>query len=92
MKFGIGQDWVPMKYDISIDMPEILDLSVLKGFGLQPGEELLPETPAPVKGKFSTISSFRNVETDISLNTGHTVYLVTVCMFVHQCHLKDHML
>lgn len=52
MKFGIGQDWVPMKYDISIDMPEILDLSVLKGFGPQQGEELLPETPAPVKGLF----------------------------------------
>ena len=52
VKFGIGQDWVPMKYDISIDMPEILDLSVLKGFGLQPGEELLPETSEPSKGKF----------------------------------------
>lgn len=51
VKFGIGQDWVPMKYDISIDMPETLDLSVLKGFGLDPSEELLPETPAPVKGK-----------------------------------------
>ncbi|MPC16386.1 Ubiquitin carboxyl-terminal hydrolase 5 [Portunus trituberculatus] len=49
VKFGIGQDWVPMKYDISIDMPEILDLSVLKGFGLQPGEELLPETAEPPK-------------------------------------------
>lgn len=49
VKFGIGQDWVPMKYDISIDMPEILDLSVLKGFGLQPGEELLPETSEPPK-------------------------------------------
>ncbi|XP_042235263.1 ubiquitin carboxyl-terminal hydrolase 5-like isoform X2 [Homarus americanus] len=47
VKFGIGQDWVPMKYDVSIDMPESLDLSVLRGFGLQPGEEELPETAAP---------------------------------------------
>ena len=52
MKFGIGQDWVPMKYDVSINMPEMLDLSVLKGFGIQPGEEELPETaPPPPKGK-----------------------------------------
>ncbi|XP_069988102.1 ubiquitin carboxyl-terminal hydrolase 5 [Penaeus vannamei] len=47
VKFGIGQDWVPMKYDVSIDMPEVLDLSVLRGFGLQEGEEELPETTAP---------------------------------------------
>lgn len=52
VKFGIGQDWVPMKYDVSIDMPEVLDLSVLRGFGLQEGEEELPETTAPPpKGK-----------------------------------------
>ncbi|XP_071530212.1 ubiquitin carboxyl-terminal hydrolase 5 isoform X1 [Panulirus ornatus] len=44
VKFGIGQGWVPMKYDVSIDMPESLDLSVLRGFGLQSGEEELPET------------------------------------------------
>ncbi|KAK7075608.1 Ubiquitin carboxyl-terminal hydrolase 5, partial [Halocaridina rubra] len=50
VKFGIGQDWVPMKYDVSISMPETLDLSVLKGFGLQPGEEELPEAaPTPKK-------------------------------------------
>ncbi|XP_064119478.1 ubiquitin carboxyl-terminal hydrolase 5-like [Macrobrachium nipponense] len=46
VKFGIGQDWVPMKYDVSINMPEVLDLTILKGFGLQAGEEELPETPA----------------------------------------------
>lgn len=41
-----------MKYDVSIDMPEVLDLSVLRGFGLQEGEEELPETTAPPpKGK-----------------------------------------
>nr|XP_045604809.1 ubiquitin carboxyl-terminal hydrolase 5-like [Procambarus clarkii] len=47
VKFGIGQDWVPLKYDVSIDMPESLDLSVLRGYGLQSGEEELPETSAP---------------------------------------------
>lgn len=50
VKFGIGQDWVPMKYDVSINMPETLDLTALRGFGLQPGEEQLPETaPSPPK-------------------------------------------
>lgn len=43
VKFGIGQDWVPMKFDVSIDMPEELDLSVLLGTGKQEGEEELPE-------------------------------------------------
>ena len=43
VKFGIGADWQPLKYDVSVDMPQELDLSVLKGSGLQPGEEQLPE-------------------------------------------------
>ena len=46
MKFGIGSDWQPLKYDVSVNMPLELDLSVLKGSGLQPGEEELPEQPA----------------------------------------------
>jgi len=43
VKFGIGQDWVPMKFDVSIEMPEQLDFSVLRGTGKQEGEEELPE-------------------------------------------------
>lgn len=29
--------------DVSVEMPDILDLTMLRGTGLQPGEEELPE-------------------------------------------------
>ncbi|KFM58922.1 Ubiquitin carboxyl-terminal hydrolase 5, partial [Stegodyphus mimosarum] len=45
-KFTIGDDWVPKKLDVSIDVPEVLDLSMLRGKGIQPGEEELPESGA----------------------------------------------
>ncbi|KAL0984715.1 hypothetical protein UPYG_G00145770 [Umbra pygmaea] len=46
-KFTFGQDWVPKKLDVSIDVPDTLDLSGLRGAGQQPGEELLPELAPP---------------------------------------------
>ncbi|KAK2163107.1 hypothetical protein LSH36_85g00013 [Paralvinella palmiformis] len=42
-KFTLGDDWVPMKLDVSLDMPDELDLSELRGKGLQPGEVELPD-------------------------------------------------
>lgn len=38
------ETWIPVKLDVAVEMPDILDLSSLRGFGLQPTEELLPET------------------------------------------------
>ncbi|XP_071372297.1 ubiquitin carboxyl-terminal hydrolase 5 isoform X5 [Centroberyx affinis] len=46
-KFTFGLDWVPKKLDVSIDVPDTLDLSALRGTGQQPGEELLPEVAPP---------------------------------------------
>uniref|UniRef100_A0A667YQL2 Ubiquitin carboxyl-terminal hydrolase n=1 Tax=Myripristis murdjan TaxID=586833 RepID=A0A667YQL2_9TELE len=46
-KFTFGLDWVPKKLDVSIDVPDTLDLSALRGAGQQPGEELLPEVAPP---------------------------------------------
>ncbi|CAG9856066.1 unnamed protein product [Phyllotreta striolata] len=50
-KFMLREDWVPIKLDVSIEMPDLLDISTLRGAGPQPGEELLPELevqpPAP---------------------------------------------
>ncbi|KPP64520.1 ubiquitin carboxyl-terminal hydrolase 5-like [Scleropages formosus] len=46
-KFTFGLDWVPKKLDVSIDVPDTLDLSALCGTGQQPGEELLPEVAPP---------------------------------------------
>ncbi|XP_044270972.1 ubiquitin carboxyl-terminal hydrolase 5 [Tribolium madens] len=51
-KFMLREDWVPIKLDVSIEMPDILDISSLRGTGPQTDEELLPEPkvqpPAPV--------------------------------------------
>uniref|UniRef100_A0AAX7TZK3 Ubiquitin carboxyl-terminal hydrolase n=1 Tax=Astatotilapia calliptera TaxID=8154 RepID=A0AAX7TZK3_ASTCA len=46
-KFTFGLDWVPKKLDVSIDVPDTLDLSGLRATGQQPGEELLPEVAPP---------------------------------------------
>lgn len=50
-KFTIKEDWTPAKLDVAVDMPWEVDLSSLRGRGLQPDEKQLPEaspdTPAP---------------------------------------------
>lgn len=50
-KFTLREDWVPIKLDVAVEMPDMLDLSSLRGHGQQPDEELLPELvtslPAP---------------------------------------------
>ena len=50
-KFTLREDWVPIKLDVSIEMPDVLDLSMLRASGPQPDEEMLPEineNPPPV--------------------------------------------
>lgn len=42
-KFTLREDWIPIKLDVAIEMPDQLDLKTLRGLGLQSGEELLPE-------------------------------------------------
>ncbi|KAH9525074.1 Ubiquitin carboxyl-terminal hydrolase 5, partial [Bulinus truncatus] len=46
-KFTVGDDWVPRKLDVSIQVPDELDLSFLRGHGLQSGEEELPAGDSP---------------------------------------------
>ncbi|GFO16131.1 ubiquitinyl hydrolase 1 [Plakobranchus ocellatus] len=46
-KFTIGDDWVPRKLDVSVQMPDTLELCHLRGRGLQPGEEELPAGDSP---------------------------------------------
>lgn len=31
-----------MKLDVCVNMPDVVDLAILRGYGVQPGEELLP--------------------------------------------------
>lgn len=53
-KFTVREDWTPVKLDVAVDMPTIIDLEFLRSKGLQPSEEVLPETsvaPPPVYDK-----------------------------------------
>lgn len=43
-KFAIRDDWTPIKLDVSVEMPEELDISHLRGNGPQNDEKLMPET------------------------------------------------
>uniref|UniRef100_A0A8B9MMI1 Ubiquitin carboxyl-terminal hydrolase n=1 Tax=Accipiter nisus TaxID=211598 RepID=A0A8B9MMI1_9AVES len=47
-KFTFGLDWIPKKLDVSVDMPDFLDISHLRARGLQPGEEELPDIAPPI--------------------------------------------
>ena len=42
-KFTIGEDWTPRKLDVAFDVDDVIDISELRGYGLQPGEEELPD-------------------------------------------------
>ncbi|KAL1197359.1 Ubiquitin carboxyl-terminal hydrolase 14 [Cardamine amara subsp. amara] len=43
-KFVMGEGWVPKKLDVYIDVPDVIDISYMRSKGLQPGEELLPDS------------------------------------------------
>uniref|UniRef100_A0A672M724 Ubiquitin carboxyl-terminal hydrolase n=2 Tax=Sinocyclocheilus grahami TaxID=75366 RepID=A0A672M724_SINGR len=47
-KFTFGLDWVPKKLDVSVDVPDFLDLNRLRATGLQAGEEELPDLTPPI--------------------------------------------
>jgi ubiquitin carboxyl-terminal hydrolase 5/13 len=42
-KFTLREDWTSMKLDVSVECPDELDISFLRGTGLQANEEELPE-------------------------------------------------
>lgn len=42
-KFTLREDWVPIKLDVAVEMPDLLDLTSLRATGPQPEEEPLPE-------------------------------------------------
>ncbi|CAH2053201.1 unnamed protein product, partial [Thlaspi arvense] len=43
-KFVMEAGWVPKKLDVYIDVPDVIDISHMRSKGLQPGEELLPDS------------------------------------------------
>jgi ubiquitin carboxyl-terminal hydrolase 5/13 len=42
-KFAFDDNWVPAKFDVEVNMPEVLDLTHLRAQGIQPGEQELPQ-------------------------------------------------
>lgn len=42
-KFTLAEDWTPKKLDVAIEVPQIIDLSFMKGCGQQNGEVLMPD-------------------------------------------------
>ncbi|KAG5851422.1 hypothetical protein ANANG_G00093240 [Anguilla anguilla] len=63
-KFTFGVDWVPKKLDVSIDVPDFLDLSRLRASGLQAGEEELPDLTPPIVIPEDTRDSSMNSSMD----------------------------
>ncbi|KAL3639889.1 ubiquitin-specific protease ubp14 [Castilleja foliolosa] len=49
-KFVLEEGWVPKKLDVYIDAPDTIDISNMRSKGLQPWEELLPESAAEDAG------------------------------------------
>lgn len=45
-RFYLASDWTAKKLEVLVDVPEELNLSDLRGVGLQPGEEAQPEVPS----------------------------------------------
>ncbi|XP_022181234.1 ubiquitin carboxyl-terminal hydrolase 5-like isoform X2 [Myzus persicae] len=43
-KFTLRHDWTPIKLDVSVEMPEDIDIEYLRGNGAQEGENLMIET------------------------------------------------
>nr|CAG4651595.1 EOG090X0181 [Triops cancriformis] len=58
-KFTYGADWTPVKLDVAVEIPDVLDANFLRAQGPQAYEEMLPEDdgPAPVHFDDSILQS-----------------------------------
>ena len=54
-KFKHAEDWTPVKIDVAVDIPHIIDLSFMKGTGQQ-SDEIIMADDTPSKDPF--INSF----------------------------------
>lgn len=83
-KFTLREDWVPIKLDVSVELPDMLDISILRGRGPQPEEELLPEPevlpPAPVmdEGVLAQLADMGKIM--LLLNTSPQVLILKGCV------------
>ena len=55
-KFDVDESWVPYKLDVEVEMPDEIDLESIKAAGgLQDGEEVMPDEPAPAAQQQSQV-------------------------------------
>ena len=52
-RFAVSEDWRPTKLEVSIDMPELIDLSSLRSIPKSDNEVLMPETSSAPEFQFS---------------------------------------
>lgn len=79
-KFTIGDDWVPKKLDVSIDMPDVLSLEEYRAQGLQENEELLPDLEPPKEASVTeTVQQQRNIDETTVLQLVETGFPLESC-------------
>ncbi|XP_074593148.1 ubiquitin specific protease 5 [Brevipalpus obovatus] len=81
-KFTFDSNWQEKKLDISLQVPEILDLSKLRGKGPQPGEDILDEPAASPQQASPVLNIDPNhvssiMEFGFSLNAAQRALLLT---------------
>jgi ubiquitin carboxyl-terminal hydrolase 5/13 len=50
-RYYVGSNWVQVKIDARVPMPEELDLNMYRGYGLQSNEEIMPEETNENRGQ-----------------------------------------
>lgn len=60
-KFVMEDGWVPKKLDVYIDVPDTIDISHMRSKGLQPGEELLPESAGDDEAEMTRLVANENI-------------------------------
>ncbi|EGC32386.1 hypothetical protein DICPUDRAFT_57131 [Dictyostelium purpureum] len=68
-KYTYNADYTPLKLNVFMDVPDIIDINNLRGLGLKNNEELLPESspPAAAKPKYSQEMLDQMLSMDIPL-------------------------
>lgn len=88
-KFTLREDWVPIKLDVAVEMPDFLDLSPLRGAGPQPGEEPLPDLvgsppPAPAMDP-EVLKQLIDMGRKITFELNKHIHPKFVCRFPTRC-------
>lgn len=50
-KFSLAEDWTPVKLDVAVEIPQVIDLSFMKAGGKQADEVLMSDQVTVEPGK-----------------------------------------